>query len=38
MVDLANQSEYSGLKQLEGDLAIEKENLAVITASWEALI
>ena len=38
MVDLANQSDYSGLKQLEGDLAVEKENLAVITASWEALI
>jgi ATP-binding cassette subfamily F protein 3 len=38
MVDLANQSDYSGLKQLEVDLAVEKENLAVITASWEALI
>jgi ATP-binding cassette subfamily F protein 3 len=38
MVDLANQSDYSGLKQLETDLAVEKENLAVITASWEALI
>ena len=38
MVDLANQSDYSGLKQLEVDLAEEKENLAVITASWEALI
>jgi ATP-binding cassette subfamily F protein 3 len=38
MVDLANQSDYSGLKQLEIDLAVEKENLAVTTASWEALI
>ncbi len=38
MVDLANQSDYSGLKQLEIDLAIEKENLAITTASWEALI
>ena len=38
MVDLANQSDYSGLKQLEVDLAVEKENLSVITASWEALI
>jgi ATP-binding cassette subfamily F protein 3 len=38
MVDLANQSDYASLKQIEVDLAAEKEKLAVITASWEALI
>ena len=38
MVDLANQSDYAGLKQLEVSLAAEKENLSKTTASWEALI
>ncbi|MCL9968449.1 ABC-F family ATP-binding cassette domain-containing protein [Aquirufa antheringensis] len=38
MVDLANQADYAGLKQLEVSLAAEKENLSKTTASWEALI
>jgi ATP-binding cassette subfamily F protein 3 len=38
MVDLANQADYEGLKQLEVSLATEKNNLQVITAAWEALI
>ncbi|MEY2760870.1 MAG: Zinc import ATP-binding protein ZnuC [Bacteroidota bacterium] len=38
MVDLANAADYTGLKKLEVELAIEKEKLTEITASWEALI
>jgi septal ring factor EnvC (AmiA/AmiB activator) len=38
MVDLANQADYAGLKQLELALATEKELLHITTASWEALI
>ncbi|MFZ9143994.1 MAG: ABC-F family ATP-binding cassette domain-containing protein [Aquirufa sp.] len=38
MVDLANAADYTGLKKLEADLAIEKEKLSSTTASWEALI
>ena len=38
MVDLANQADYTGLKQLEISLATEKNNLQTITAAWEALI
>jgi ATP-binding cassette subfamily F protein 3 len=38
MVDLANQADYEGLKQLEVSLATEKNNLQAITAAWEALI
>ena len=38
MVDLANQSDYAGLKQLEVSLAAEKENLSKTTVFWEALI
>jgi hypothetical protein len=38
MVDFANASDYTGLKKLEVELAVEKEKLTEITASWEALI
>ncbi|MHA8073138.1 ABC-F family ATP-binding cassette domain-containing protein [Aquirufa sp. HETE-40SA] len=38
MVELANQADYAGLKQLEISLATEKNNLQTITAAWEALI
>ena len=38
MVDLANQADYSGLKQLEVSLAAEKANLSETTTAWEALI
>lgn len=38
MVDLANQADYAGLKQLEITLAAEKGNLSETTAAWEALI
>jgi ATP-binding cassette subfamily F protein 3 len=38
MVDLANQADYAGLKQLEVSLAAEKATLSETTASWEALI
>ncbi len=38
MVDLANAADYTGLKKLEVELAVEKEKLTEITASWEALI
>lgn len=38
MVDLANQADYAGLKQLEVSLATEKSNLAATTTAWEALI
>jgi predicted nucleic acid-binding Zn-ribbon protein len=38
MVDLANQADYAGLKQLEVSLAAEKANLSETTTAWEALI
>ncbi|TBH69993.1 ABC-F family ATP-binding cassette domain-containing protein [Aquirufa antheringensis] len=38
MVDLANQADYAGLKQLEVSLATEKSNLSATTTAWEALI
>jgi ATP-binding cassette subfamily F protein 3 len=38
MVDLANKADYTGLKQLEISLAVEKKNLETTTAAWEALI
>ncbi|MFD3292858.1 ABC-F family ATP-binding cassette domain-containing protein [Aquirufa sp. KTFRIE-69F] len=38
MVDLANQADYAGLKQLEASLAAEKANLSNTTTAWEALI
>ncbi len=38
MVDLANQADYAGLKQLEDSLAAEKSNLSETTTAWEALI
>jgi hypothetical protein len=38
MVDLANQADYAGLKQLEVSLATEKSNLSETTTAWEALI
>ena len=38
MVDLANQADYAGLKQLEASLAVEKANLSETTTAWEALI
>lgn len=38
MVDLANQADYAGLKQLEASLAAEKANLSETTTAWEALI
>ena len=38
MVDLANKADYTGLKQLEITLAVEKKNLETTTAAWEALI
>ena len=38
MVELANQADYAGLKELETSMATEKEKLAATTSSWEALI